>query len=233
MAWSDREQDVEVEPSIYAADFATLGGQVETLLDAGARVFHVDVGDGHFIDSVTFGPIVLQSIAPIVAARGGELDCHLMVTEPERHFEQIKAAGGTSVTFHVEASASPPAAIRLARSLGLGVGVAFNPATPVATAAAAAQGADLALCMSIQPGRSGQAFMPSALGRMSELRRLLPAGVHVQVDGGVSAANAAAVCAAGANLLVAGSAIFWQDDLAAAYRGLCERVELDNVTTVR
>lgn len=233
MPCSDRDRRAEVEPSIYAADFANLGAQIEALLDAGARVFHVDVGDGRFIDSITFGPVVVRSIAPIVAARGGELDCHLMVSEPERHFEQIKAAGGTSVTFHVEASADPPAAIRLARDVGLGVGVAFNPETPVASAATDAEGADLALCMSIRPGLSGQAFMPSALERIAELRRLLPASVHVQVDGGISAANAAAVRAAGADLLVAGSAIFWHDDLAAAYRGLCERVELGNVTTVR
>src|SRR5574341_1635294 len=185
MTWHDWVRGTEIQPSIYAADFARLGEQLETLLDAGVRVFHYDVGDGHFVEPITIGPIVLESIAPLVHDRGGILDCHLMVSEPERHFEQIGAAGGDSVTFHVEACDDPPAAIRLARELGLGVGVAFNPETPVGAAAAAAGHADRALCMSIHPGRSGQPFMPAAYARIRRLRALLPGGVLVQVDGGI------------------------------------------------
>src|SRR5581483_9080323 len=154
--------------------------------------------------------------------RGARFDCHLMVAEPERHFESVQAAGGDSVTFHVEAAADPGRTVRLAREHGLGVGVAFNPETPVARAARAAEGADLGLCMSIHPGLSGETFMPEALGRIAELRRLLPDGVLVQVDGGVNATNLRRVREAGADLLSAGSAVFWQDDPVAAYRRLVE-----------
>jgi ribulose-phosphate 3-epimerase len=220
VSWREWARDVEVQPSVYAANFAVLGEQLETLLDAGVRVLHYDVGDGHFIEPITIGPIVLESIGPIVHGRGGALDCHLMVSEPVKHFEQIKAAGGDSVTFHAEASADPAAAVRLARELGLGVGVAFNPETPVDDVLRAAEGVDLVLCMSIHPGRSGQKFMPEACARIAELRRRLPADVHVQVDGGIGPVNIRDVHGAGADLLVAGSSIFWQPDLAEAYRGL-------------
>ena len=213
---------VEVEPSIYAANFARLGDQVSVLLAAGARIFHFDVGDGDFIREITIGPVVLRSIADLVHESGGVLDCHLMVSEPERHFESVKAAGGDSVTFHAEVVDQPRRVAARARELGLGVGVAFNPETAVevAAAAAAAAEADVALCMSIHPGLSGQALMREAPARIGRLRDLVPDTMLIQVDGGVSAENAREVCDAGADLLVAGSAVFWQDDVAAAYREL-------------
>jgi ribulose-phosphate 3-epimerase len=220
VAWPEWVRGVEVEPSIYAADFTRLGEQLDVLLDAGARIFHFDVGDGHFIHEITIGPVVLKSISERVHERDGRLDCHLMVAEPDRHFQSIRDAGGDSVTFHVEVAGDPAATIAHARELGLGVGVAFNPETPVARAATAAEGADLALCMSIHPGLSGQKFMPEALERIAELRGSVPGTVLVQVDGGVHADNIASIRDAGADLLVAGSAIFWQDDLAAAYATL-------------
>ena len=227
MTWADWVRGVELEPSIYAADFARLGAQLEGLLHAGARIFHFDVGDGHFISEITIGPVVLKSISELVHERGGKLDCHLMVAEPERQFESVKAAGGDSVTFHVEVAVEPAGTIARARELGLGVGVAFNPETEVAVAAGAAEGADLALCMSIHPGLSGQKFMPEALGRIAELRRSLPDAVYVQVDGGIHADNVGAVRDAGADLLVAGSAVFWQDDPAAAFRALATEIAAD------
>jgi ribulose-phosphate 3-epimerase len=220
VAWQDWVRGVEVEPSLYAADFARLGEQVETLLDAGVRVFHFDVGDGHFVEPVTIGPVVLQAIAPLVHARGGVLDCHLMVTNPERHVPQIARAGGDSVTFHAEVSEDPATTIALIREHGMGAGVAFNPGTAVADGAAAAEGADLCLCMSIEPGYSGQAFMPEALDRVRQLRALLPPETFVQVDGGVGEGNIRAVRGAGASLLVAGSSVFGRDDVAGAYRSL-------------
>jgi ribulose-phosphate 3-epimerase len=225
MGWSDWAREVEIEPSIYAADFSRLGDQLGTLAEAGARVFHFDVGDAHFIPEVTVGPIVLESISPLVHAWGGVLDCHLMVERPERHFEAVARSGGDSVTFHVEACEDPLDDIAQARSYGLGVGIAFNPETSVDEVMAAADGADLVLCMSIHPGYSGQAFMPEAAERIAELRSRLPAGVRVQVDGGINAETISVARDAGAELLVAGSAIFWSDDLAAAYRGLAARVE--------
>jgi ribulose-phosphate 3-epimerase len=224
MGWADWTDTVEIEPSIYASDFSRLGEQLGALSGAGARIFHFDVGDGHFIPEITTGPVVLASISPLVRGWGGRLDCHLMVSEPERHFEAIANAGGDSVTFHVEACDDPTRAVVHARSLGLGVGVAFNPETSVEDAVAAADGVDLVLCMSIHPGYSGQAFMPDALERIAQLRSLLPVAARIQVDGGVNRKTASAARDAGADLLVAGSAVFWSDDPSASYRELVATV---------
>jgi ribulose-phosphate 3-epimerase len=220
MGWDEWADTVEIEPSIYASDFSRLGEQLEVLHSAGAKVFHFDVGDGHFIPEITVGPVVLASITPLVRGWGARLDCHLMVSEPEGQFEAIARAGGDSVTFHVEVVDDPRGAISQARELGLGVGIAFNPETAVEDAAAAAEGADLVLCMSIHPGYSGQEFMPESLDRIARLRSLLPASTRLQVDGGINRETAKGARAAGAGLLVAGSAVFWNDDPAAAYREL-------------
>ena len=222
MGWRDWVRTVEVEPSLYAADFSRLGEQITHLLNAGARVLHFDIGDGHFVEPVTVGPVVLRSIAPLVHEAGGVLDCHLMVYNPEKHIPQVAKAGGDSVTFHVEACEDVPAVLALAREHGLGVGVAFNPETEVDEAVEAAADADLALCMSIHPGYSGQEFMPDALGRLRELRELLPDDVFVQVDGGITHDNVREAYDAGANLLVAGSAIFEREDLPRAYHRLVQ-----------
>lgn len=213
---------VEVEPSLYAADFSRLGEQVTYVLNAGARVMHFDIGDGHFVEPITIGPIVLKSIAPLVHEAGGVLDCHLMVDNPERHIPQVAKAGGDSVTFHVEVCDDVPAVLALAREHGLGVGVAFNPETEVEEAVEAAADADLALFMSIHPGYSGQEFMPEALERLRELRKLLPDDVLVQVDGGITHDNVRSAHDAGASLLVAGSAIFGREDLPRAYHRLVQ-----------
>jgi ribulose-phosphate 3-epimerase len=225
MGWTEWARPVEVEPSIYAADFSRLGDQLVQLLETGARVFHFDVGDGRFIPEITVGPVVLASISPLVHGWGGVLDCHLMVAEPEKHFESVARAGGDSVTFHVEACDDPSRAIARARSLSLGAGLAFNPETAVETAVAASEGADLVLCMSIVPGYSGQAFMAEAVDRIARLRELLPDGVRVQVDGGINRETARLARAAGADLLVAGSAILWTDDPGRSYRELVAAVE--------
>ncbi|HXV35473.1 MAG TPA: ribulose-phosphate 3-epimerase [Gaiellaceae bacterium] len=228
MAWRDWLRTVEIEPSLYAADFARLGDQVRHLLSAGARVFHFDVGDGHFVEPITIGPVVLRSIAPMIHQEGGVIDVHLMVTNPEHHFPQVKAAGGDSVTFHVEACEEPWSAIALARSQDLAVGVAFNPETSVQDAVAASLGADLVLCMSIHPGYSGQEFMPEALPRIRELRAQLHERVVVQVDGGISQDNVRAVHQAGADAIVAGSAVFGYEDINRAYNRLVRALVPDD-----
>jgi len=225
MAWKDWVRTVEVEPSLYAADFARLGEQIDALLHAGARIFHFDVGDGHFVEPVTMGPVVLKSIAPAIHRLGGVIDCHLMVDNPEHHFRQIKDAGGDSVTFHLEVADEPWKTIKVARDLGLGVGVAFNPETEVETAVEASLGADLALCMSIHPGYSGQEFLPDSLWRIARLRKELPSSLFVQVDGGVMEENVTDVRKVGADLIVAGSAIFGMEDLPRAYRRLVKALE--------
>ena len=223
MAWSAwLRGEAEVEPSLYAADFLRLGEQLQALLEAGCRLFHFDVGDGHFVPPVTIGPVVLRSIAPTIHAAGGVLDCHLMVTDPAHHFEELAASGADSVTFHVEATADPAGVAARARDRGMAVGVSFNPRTSPEEAAAFAQaaGAELVLCMSIEPGYSGQAFMPEALERVARLRELVD--VPIQVDGGVGAANVRALREAGARLLVAGTSVFGDGDPGAAYRRLAE-----------
>jgi ribulose-phosphate 3-epimerase len=224
MGWSEWIRTVEVEPSLYAADFSRLGEQIEQLLDGGARVFHYDIGDGHFVEPITIGPIVLESIRDLVHERGGVLDCHLMVDNPERHIPLVARAGGDSVTFHVEVTDDPASLIALAREHGLGVGVAFKPATTVEDAARAAADADIALCMSIEPGYSGQAFMPEALDRIARLRELLP-GKPIQVDGGIGPDTIRPAYEAGARLFVAGSSVFGDDGPPRAYAGLRQLVE--------
>jgi ribulose-phosphate 3-epimerase len=208
---------VEVEPSVYAADMAHLGDQIHHLVNAGARVFHFDVGDGHFVEPITMGPVVLRAIAPPIHASGGVVDVHLMVSNPGHHFRQVKEAGGDSVTFHVEATEEPWNLIKQARELELGVGVAFNPETSLQAAVEASLGADLVLCMSIHPGYSGQEFMLDSLPRIRELRSQLHERVVVQVDGGITQDNVRMVRDAGAEAFVAGTAIFGREDLNRAY----------------
>jgi ribulose-phosphate 3-epimerase len=220
--WKDWIRTVEIEPSIYAADFANLGEQIDVLLRTGARVFHFDAGDGHFIEPITIGPVVLQAIAPHIHAMGGVIDCHLMVDNPTRHFPQFARAGGDSVTFHYEAVDDVPATIAVAREHDLQVGIAFKPDTEPEDVAKVAGDVDLVLCMSIQPGYSGQKFMEGALERIERTRALFPETTAVQVDGGIDNDNVRSVYDAGATLIVAGSAIFQREDLQRSYRRLVQ-----------
>jgi ribulose-phosphate 3-epimerase len=224
VSWGDWMRTVEVEPSLYAADFSRLGEQVEALLRAEVRVFHFDVGDGHFIPPITTGPVVLQSIAPLVHGAGGILDCHLMVQSPERHVAQFREAGADSVTVHFEACPDLPAVVAVAREQNLQVGLALSPDTSVEEAAGAAleSGVDMVLCMSVHPGYSGQDFIPESIERIRTLRELLPESVPVQVDGGVGPGNIRDLHEAGATLFVAATAIFGREDLPRAYRRLVQ-----------
>ena len=224
MGWDEWVRTVEVEPSLYAADFARLGEQVGVLLDAGVRVFHFDVGDGHFVEPITIGPIVLQSISAQIHEAGAVVDCHLMTETPEKYFGAFAKAGADSVTVHYEACPDLAAAAEQARGHGLQFGVSFKPKTDAAdaTRAASAVGANLVLCMSIEPGYSGQEFMPEAYERIRTVRSVAPGGVHVQVDGGIGTENIGAVRAAGASLFVAGSSVFAGGDPAQAYRRLVD-----------
>jgi ribulose-phosphate 3-epimerase len=226
MAWNEWVRTVEVEPSLYAGDFANLGEQIDALMRAGVKIFHFDTGDGHFVEPITIGPIVLQSISKQIHDAGGFVDCHLMTERPEKHFEQFAAAGGDSVTVHYEACEDLPAFVRVARACGLQVGLAFKPETSASYAAHAAMSSnvDIVLCMSIEPGYSGQAFMPEALDRIRTIREILPPQVHIQVDGGIGPDNIREVRDAGASLFVAGSSIFAREDLPRAYRRLVQEL---------
>jgi ribulose-phosphate 3-epimerase len=226
VGWNDWIRTAEVEPSIYAADFSRLGEQLEVLVRAGVRIFHYDIGDGHFVEPITIGPIVLQSISKLIHDGGAWVDCHLMTETPQKHFAAIKEAGGDSVTVHYEACPELPSVVAAAREQQLQIGLAFKPETSAAQAAGAAlkSDVDLVLCMSIEPGYSGQAFMPEALDRIRTLRSVLPPNVPVQVDGGVGPENVRAVYEAGARLFVAGTSIFSREDLTRAYRRLVQEL---------
>jgi ribulose-phosphate 3-epimerase len=226
VGWNDWIRTVEVEPSIYAADFSRLGEQIETLVRAGVRIFHYDIGDGHFIEPITMGPIVLQSISKLIHDGGAYIDCHLMTEAPQKYFKAVKEAGGDSVTVHYEACPDLQSVVAAAREHELQIGLAFKPATSAAEAAGAAlkSRVDMVLCMSIEPGYSGQAFMPEALDRIRTLRSVLPETVPVQVDGGIGPDNIRKVYDAGAELFVAGTSIFAREDLPRAYRRLLQEL---------
>ena len=210
-----------IAPSILSADFARLGAQVGEVMDAGARVIHVDVMDGHFVPPITFGALIVAAIADQVHTAGGVLDVHLMIERPERHVAEVARAGADSITIHVEATPHVHYTLSSIREAGCGAGVAICPATPAASLDEVGQELlDLALCMSVNPGWGGQVFIPWSLDKMSRMRRALPDHVALEVDGGVHEATAKACVQAGANLLVTGSAVFGSSDPAAAYAAI-------------
>jgi ribulose-phosphate 3-epimerase len=212
-----------VAPSILSADFGRLRAQVGEVLDAGARVIHVDVMDGHFVPPITFGAVAVSAIADAVHDAGGIIDVHMMVERPERHVEDIARAGADSITIHVEATPHVHYTLQAIREAGATAGAALCPATPVqALAEVAGEGLDLALCMSVNPGWGGQSFIANSLDKLHRMRRLLPDEVGLEVDGGINETTAGEVVRSGANLLVAGSAVFGADDPAAVYRALAE-----------
>ena len=213
---------MRVAPSILSADFARLGAQVAEVLDAGARVIHVDVMDGHFVPSITLGPIVVAALREQVEQVGGLLDVHLMIERPERHIGEFLQAGAHSITFHAEATPHIAYAAAMVREGGAGVGVAINPATPVGAVAELNSAIDLVLCMTVNPGWGGQKFIAHSLEKIERLRHILGERIALEVDGGIDPATAGPTRAAGANLFVAGSAVFRSPDPAAAYQELAE-----------
>ena len=222
MAWDRWIRTVEIEPSLYAADHTRLADQVEVLLRTGARIFHWDVGDGRFIEPLAMGSVPLQPLADLIHRWEGVVDVHLMVEEPERLIPSYAASGADSVTFHLEACDDVSAVAALAREHGLQAGLAISPDTPVEDAVAEAEHVDLVLCMGVVPGYSGQVFIPETLNRLHALKESLPAGTFLEVDGGITNENVRGVWEAGAELIVAGSAIFQREDLPRAYRRLVQ-----------
>jgi ribulose-phosphate 3-epimerase len=216
---------VRVAPSILSADFGRLREQVGVVLDAGARVIHVDVMDGHFVPPITLGPVVVEGLAEQAREAGAMLDLHLMIERPERHVADFVKAGADSITFHAEATPHVAYAASLIRESGACVGVAINPGTPVGALAEIAGEIDMALCMTVNPGWGGQAFIAHSLEKLPRVRAIAGDGVAVQVDGGIDPQTAPQCLQAGASVFVAGSAIFGADDPAEAYRAIAASVQ--------
>jgi ribulose-phosphate 3-epimerase len=215
---------VRVAPSILSADFGRLREQVGEVLDAGARVIHVDVMDGHFVPPITLGPVVVEGLVEQAREAGAMLDLHLMIERPERHVADFVKAGADSITFHAEATPHAAYAASLIRESGACVGVAINPGTPVGALAEIAGEIDIALCMTVNPGWGGQAFIAHSLEKLPRVRAIVGDRVAVQVDGGIDRGTAPQCLGAGANVFVAGSAIFGSDDPAAAYREIAQAI---------
>jgi ribulose-phosphate 3-epimerase len=210
-----------VAPSILSADFSKLGSQLDEVMGVGARVIHVDVMDGHFVPPITIGPLVVASIADRVHAAGGVLDVHLMIEAPERQIEAFAGAGADSISFHAEATPHANRTLAAIRELGCLAGVAINPGTPVEAVAELRGLADLALCMTVNPGWGGQTFIEGSPDKVSRLAPLV-GGAKIEVDGGIDAATAGPIAAAGASLFVAGSAVFGAAEPAAAYTEIAQ-----------
>jgi ribulose-phosphate 3-epimerase len=218
MTAADLMGDVRVAPSILAADFARLGEQVEQVMDAGARVIHVDVMDGHFVPPITIGPLIVESLRDLVHDRGGVLDVHLMVERPEHRVEEFAAAGADSLIVHWEATPHVHYALKAVRDAGLHAALAINPATPPEAVVGLVEAFDHLLCMTVNPGWGGQPYIETSTAKLVRLRELLGADVPIAVDGGIDVARAGPAAAAGATLFVAGSSIFGSADPGEAYR---------------
>ena len=221
-----------VAPSILAADFSRLGAAVEEVLEAGATVIHVDVMDGHFVPPITMGALVVDALRPLADRHEAILDVHLMVERPERHVADFAKAGADVITLHQEATPHAHYALKAVRDAGCKAGIALNPGTPVEALSALGGLYDLALCMTVNPGWGGQKFIETSPDKIRAMRALAGHDVALEVDGGVDARTAGPCAAAGATLLVAGSAVFGAPDPAAAVREIAAAISAATATAL-
>ena len=214
-----------VAPSILSADFSQLGEQVADVLDAGARVIHCDVMDGHFVPPITLGPAVVGSLADQVHGAGAILDVHLMIERPEHQVKAFADAGADVITIHQEATPHVHYALKTVRASGCMAGLALTPATPAEVIVDIVDELDLLLCMTVNPGWGGQEFIEHSIAKVRRLHDLLPAGVPLEVDGGIDGRTAPRCASAGATVFVAGSAVFDSPEPGEAYLEIARAIE--------
>ena len=219
---TDLLHEIHIAPSILSADFSRLGDNVEAVLNAGARVIHVDVMDGHFVPNITIGPLIVAALETLVHGAGALIDVHLMIEHPERYIDAFAAAGANVITVHQEACVHLHRVLMQIREAGAAAGVALNPATPIDTLAEVREHCDLVEIMSVNPGFGGQRFIETSLDKVQRARAFFPDSVALELDGGVTALNAGILVAAGANLLVAGSSVFGGQDIGEQYAALAQ-----------
>ena len=205
-------QEIQFAPSILSADFSRLGDEVRAVDQAGAEIIHVDVMDGNFVPNITIGPLVVKAVRQVTAK---VLDVHLMIANADQYLESFAEAGADWITVHVEACPHLHRTVSRIRELGKKAGVVLNPATPLETLDFILEEVDLVMLMSVNPGFGGQSFIPSTLRKISRLKKRiddLGLDIGIEIDGGISPQTIGAVAEAGANIFVAGSAIYGQGD---------------------
>ena len=205
-------QDVRIAPSILSADFAELGKEITAVAEAGAEVIHVDVMDGHFVPNITIGPLIVEAARRVTDR---VLDVHLMISDADSYVDRFAAAGADWLTVHVEACPHLQRTVSRIRELGLKAGVVLNPATPLTSIEYVLDDIDLVMLMGVNPGFGGQSFIPSTLAKIGVLRELIEQrglDIGIEIDGGVSPQTIYAIARAGANIFVAGSAVYNSDD---------------------
>jgi ribulose-phosphate 3-epimerase len=219
--------EIKIAPSILSADFAKLGAEIKEVEQGGAGLIHVDVMDGHFVPNITIGPLIVEAIRPHTQL---PLDVHLMIEQPERYVADFAKAGADLITVHQEATVHLHRLIHQIKELGVKVGVALNPATPIETIQHVLSDLDMVLLMTVNPGFGGQKFIPAVLQKIETLRQhLIVQGyqhIDIEVDGGINAVTARQVAGAGANVLVAGTAIFGERDRRQAIRTIIEQANV-------
>ncbi len=213
-------KEVHLLPSILSADFAHLGADVAKVMDAGARIIHVDVMDGHFVPNITVGPLVVEALSPEVHGRKGFFSVHLMIEDPEKFVGQFARAGADAITIHAESTSHAYKTLARIRDLGVSPGLALNPGSDISRVESLAESIDFALVMTVNPGFGGQRLISQAADKIPGLRRSLPSQVAIEVDGGVNRENIRELVEKGANWVVTGSALFGAQDPTAEARTL-------------